>query len=169
LPFLVSSSHLSDWMTLATNLPIAGFSVTIPHKQRILHYLDVIEPTAKRIGAVNTVWRKAGKWRGINTDTDGVIKPLSRHLRLPHASTLIAGYGGAARAAALALASAGARISITGRDMKPANALAQAVRAEALTLKEARARHYDVFLNATPVGMVPKPNESLFNDVIPAD
>lgn len=169
LPFLVSSSHLSDWMTLATNLPIAGFSVTIPHKQRILRYLDVIEPTAKRIGAVNTVWRKAGKWRGTNTDTDGVIKPLSRHLRLPHASTLIAGYGGAARAAALALASAGARITITGRNMKTANALAQAVRAEAVTLKEAQIRHYDALLNATPVGMSPKPNESLFNDVIPAD
>jgi 3-dehydroquinate dehydratase/shikimate dehydrogenase len=168
IPFLVAASHLSDWMALAAKLPVAGFSVTLPHKQRILRYLDVIEPTAKRIGAVNTVWRKAGKWRGTNTDTDGVIRPLTRHLRLPHASILIAGYGGAARAAALALTDAGARIAITGRNMKSAQVLAKAARAEPITLKEAQTRHFDALLHATPVGMSPNPNESLFNDVIPA-
>ena len=41
-------------MKLAENLPVAGFSVTIPHKQKILHYLDHVDPLAKRIGAVNT-------------------------------------------------------------------------------------------------------------------
>jgi len=168
IPFLVASSHLRDWMTLATKLPVAGFSVTLPHKQRILRYLDVVEPAAKRIGAVNTVWRKAGKWRGANTDCDGVTKPLSRHLRLAHASTLIAGYGGAARAAALALADAGAKITITGRNIKNAQALAKAVRAEAVTLKEAQTQYYDALLHATPVGMSPHSNESLFNDEIPA-
>jgi 3-dehydroquinate dehydratase/shikimate dehydrogenase len=168
IPFLVAPSHLSDWMVLAAKLPVAGFSVTLPHKQRILRYLDVVDPTAKRIGAVNTVWRKAGKWRGTNTDTAGIIKPLARHLRLPHASTLIAGYGGAARAAALALTDAGAKITITGRNMKSARSLAQAVRAEAVTLKEAQTQRYDALLHATPVGMSPNLNQSLFNDVIPA-
>jgi 3-dehydroquinate dehydratase / shikimate dehydrogenase len=169
IPFLVASSHLRDWMAVAGNLPVAGFSVTIPHKQRILHYLDVIEPTAKRIGAVNTVWRKAGKWRGTNTDTEGIIKPLARQLRLPHASMLIAGYGGAARAGAVALADAGAKITITGRKMQNARSLAQAVRAEAVTLKEAQTQRYDALLHATPVGMAPHPNESLFKESIPAD
>jgi 3-dehydroquinate dehydratase / shikimate dehydrogenase len=169
IPFLVPPPHLSDWMALAAKLPVAGFSVTLPHKQRIMRYLDVIEPTAKRIGAVNTVWRKAGKWRGTNTDTEGVIKPLARHLRLPHASILIVGYGGAARAAALALADAGVNITIAGRNMKSARSLAQVVRAEAVTLKEAQTRRFDALLHATPVGMSPHPNESLFNDVIPAD
>lgn len=168
IPFLVSASHLNDWMALATKLPVAGFSVTLPHKQRILRHLDVVEPTAKRIGAVNTVWRKAGKWRGTNTDTDGVVKPLARHLRLPHASILIAGYGGAARAAALALIDAGAQITITGRNMKTAQVLAKAARAESITLKEAQTRHFDALLHATPVGMSPNQNESLFNDAIPA-
>jgi 3-dehydroquinate dehydratase/shikimate dehydrogenase len=86
LPFLVQSQQLADWMKFAAALPIAGFSVTIPHKQKIIRYLDVVDPLAKRIGAVNTVWRKAGKWRGINTDVEGVIKPLAKHLRLAHAS-----------------------------------------------------------------------------------
>ena len=64
LPFLVSPAHLRDFFSLAEKLPLAGFSVTIPHKQKIIRYLDVVDPLAKRIGAVNTVWRKAGKWRG---------------------------------------------------------------------------------------------------------
>ncbi len=82
LPFLVPPAQLKDFFTLAEKLPIAGFSVTIPHKQKILRYLDVVDPLARRIGAVNTVWRKAGKWRGANTDAAGVTVPLSRKLRL---------------------------------------------------------------------------------------
>ena len=168
VPFLVSSAHLAQWMKLASALPVAGFSVTIPHKQRILRHLDIVEPLAKRIGAVNTVWRKAGKWRGTNTDVDGIVKPLSRHLRLAHASVLIAGYGGAARAAAFALCEAGAQVTITGRDTKRATLLARAVRAESLSLKEASSSRFDVLINATPVGMFPNASESLFTEAIPA-
>ncbi len=168
LPFLVSSAHLAEWMKLASSLPVAGFSVTIPHKQRILRHLDVVEPLAKRIGAVNTVWRKAGKWRGTNTDVDGIVKPLSRHLRLPHASVLIAGYGGAARAAAFALVEAGARVTVTGRDDRRAALLARAVHADALSLAEASKSRFDALINATPVGMFPHPPESLFTEAIPA-
>ncbi len=61
LPFLVQPAQLKDFFILAESLPIAGFSVTIPHKQKIIRYLDVIDPLARRIGAVNTVWRKAGQ------------------------------------------------------------------------------------------------------------
>src|SRR5438046_8493481 len=101
LPFLVTPGCLRDFFSLADKLPLAGFSVTIPHKQKIIRYLDVVEPLARRIGAVNTVWRKAGKWRGTNTDTEGVLKPLRRRMRLAHASVLVAGYGRGARAAAM--------------------------------------------------------------------
>jgi 3-dehydroquinate dehydratase/shikimate dehydrogenase len=81
LPFLVSPSCLRDFFTMAERLPLAGFSVTIPHKQKIIRYLDTVDPLARRIGAVNTVWRKAGKWRGSNTDAAGVTGPLSRLMR----------------------------------------------------------------------------------------
>jgi len=110
LPFLVKPAHLRDFLTLADKLPLAGFSVTIPHKQRIIRYLDLLDPLARRIGAVNTVWRKAGKWRGTNTDVEGVTVPLARHVRLNKASVLVAGNGGAARGAAFALAAAGALV-----------------------------------------------------------
>lgn len=169
LPFLIAPAHLGDWMKLASALPVAGFSVTIPHKQRVVRYLDVVEPLAKRIGAVNTVWRRAGKWRGANTDAEGVLKPLSKHLRLAHGRILIAGYGGGARAAAIALRDAGAKITITGRNAKRAQELARVVDAEVVSLKEAQASEYDVLLHATPVGMYPRSDECLFSDHIPAE
>src|SRR5918911_2966731 len=106
LPFLVSPALLRDFFSMADRLPLAGFSVTIPHKQKIIRYLDSVDPLARRIGAVNTVWRKAGKWRGANTDAAGVTGPLSRLVKLPHSSVLIVGNGGAARGAAYALAEA---------------------------------------------------------------
>src|SRR5438445_1447345 len=103
LPFLVTPAYLRDFFSMAEKLPLSGFSVTIPHKQKIIRYLDTVDPLARRIGAVNTVWRKAGKWRGTNTDAAGVTVPLSRVLRLQNASVLLVGNGGAGRGAACAL------------------------------------------------------------------
>ena len=169
LPFLVMSAHLGDWMKLAADLPVAGFSVTIPHKQRMLRYLDVVDPVAKRIGAVNTVWRKAGKWRGTNTDTEGVVNPLRKHIRLAHSSVLLAGYGGAARAAAIALSDAGANITLTGRNLRRAQSVAQIVRADVMPIIDAERGHFDVVINATPVGMYPKADDMLFREAVPGD
>jgi 3-dehydroquinate dehydratase/shikimate dehydrogenase len=169
LPFLVPALQLADWMKFAAAMPVHGFSVTIPHKQSIMRHLDVVAPLAKRIGAVNTVWRKAGKWRGANTDTEGVVKPLARLLRLAKSSILIAGYGGGARAAAIALSDASAQITVTGRNMKKAQALAATAKGEALTVRECGNRHFDALVHATPLGMLPNTETCLFSDAIPAD
>jgi 3-dehydroquinate dehydratase/shikimate dehydrogenase len=169
LPFRVVPSALGDWMKLAHSLPVSGFSVTIPHKQKVMRYLDTIDPLARRIGAVNTVWRKGGKWRGTNTDAAGIVRPLEKHLRLGKASVLLAGYGGAARAAAFALSDAGSHVTITGRQSARAQALARAVGANHLTLAESQRSQFDVLINATPVGMYPKVEESIFKGKIPAE
>jgi 3-dehydroquinate dehydratase / shikimate dehydrogenase len=169
LPFLVSPANLRDFFQLAEKLPLAGFSVTIPHKQKILRYLDVVEPLARRIGAVNTVWRKGGKWRGTNTDAAGVTEPLSRVLRLGQSSVLIVGNGGAARGAACALADAGARIALVGRNPDRVRALAKVCGAEALGRDQLASRHFDAVVHATPLGMYPHINECFFNGHIPAD
>src|SRR6202451_1350772 len=108
LPFLVQVTQLKDFFVLAEKLPVAGFSVTIPHKQKVLRYLDVVDPMARRIGAVNTVWKKAGKWRGGSNDDAAVTIPLARKLRLPKSTVLLVGNGGAARGAAYALMESGA-------------------------------------------------------------
>ncbi len=168
LPFHVQHSQLGDWMKVAECMPVAGFSVTIPHKQKILRYVDHVEPLAKRIGAVNTVWRKAGKWRGTNTDVEGIIKPLSRRLRLAHASVLLAGYGGAARAAAFALKDAGASVTLTGRDVGRAALLAKAINAKWMSLDQAALSHFEVLVHATPLGMYPNTDGCLFAARVPA-
>jgi 3-dehydroquinate dehydratase/shikimate dehydrogenase len=169
LPFLVAPSHLRDFFTVAEKLPLAGFSVTIPHKQKIMRYLDVVEPLARRIGAVNTVWRKAGRWRGTNTDAEGVIAPLGRQLRLRNASVLIVGNGGAARSAACALADAGARLALVGRNPDRVRALSKVCNAEPLLKEQLETRHFDAVVHATPLGMFPHVNECYFNGRIPAE
>jgi 3-dehydroquinate dehydratase/shikimate dehydrogenase len=168
LPFLVKAVQLKDFLLLAEKLPLAGFSVTIPHKQKILRYLDLIDPLARRIGAVNTVWRKAGKWRGANTDVFGIKVPLERRIRLAKATVLVAGNGGAARGAAYALSEAGAKLSITGRNPDRVRALAKACDAEPLSREQAEAGTFDVLIHATPIGMFPKVDQCFFQDRIPA-
>jgi 3-dehydroquinate dehydratase/shikimate dehydrogenase len=169
LPFLVSPAALRDFFTMAERLPLAGFSVTIPHKQKIIRYLDSVDPLARRIGAVNTVWRKAGKWRGSNTDAAGVTGPLQRLLRLQSASVLIVGNGGAARGAACALFDCGAKISVVGRNADRVRALAKICGGEALLREQLPGRKFDAVVHATPLGMYPHVNECFFDGEIPGD
>jgi 3-dehydroquinate dehydratase/shikimate dehydrogenase len=169
LPFLVSPLQLKDFFLLAERLPISGFSVTIPHKQRIIRYLDYVDPLARRIGAVNTVWRKAGKWRGTNTDAEGVRIPLEKRLKLAKSSILIAGNGGSARSAAFTLAGCGAKLAVTGRNPDRVRALAKAVDGEALSVEQAVQRHFNAVIHATPLGMWPHTDGCFFNGAIPGE
>ena len=169
VPLLVHPTQLRDFFQFAGDLPLSGFSVTIPHKRRIMRYLDHVDPLAKRIGAVNTVWRKAGKWRGTNTDAEAVARPLAKLIDIAKATVLIVGNGGAARSAACALADGGAKLAITGRNPDRVRAFARSLGAENLTLDQATARHFDVVINATSVGMWPNVKDCVFPDNIPGD
>jgi len=169
LPFLVPTAQMRDFFGLAERLPIAGFSVTIPHKQKIVRYLDIVDPLARRIGAVNTVWRKSGKWRGANTDAPGVTIPLAREMRLRNASILIVGNGGAARSAACALSDAGARIALVGRNADRVRSLAKVCGGEPLLIDQLAQKQFDAVVHATPLGMHPHVSECFFNGQIPAD
>ncbi|MGB8849134.1 MAG: type I 3-dehydroquinate dehydratase, partial [Candidatus Acidiferrales bacterium] len=79
VPFLVRD--LRDFMRAIPELDVSGFSVTIPHKQAILKYLDDCDPLAAAIGAVNTVVvRGGGKLFGYNTDYVGVLRALESRI-----------------------------------------------------------------------------------------
>lgn len=169
LPFLVPPPQLRDFMQSCDKLPVCGLSVTIPHKQRIIRYLDTVEPLARRIGAVNTVWKKAGKWRGTNTDIYGVTGPLARKLKLAKSTVLVAGNGGAARGAVFALMDAGAKVTITGRNPDNVKSLARATGAEAMSSDKLGDAYFDAFVHATPLGMHPHDDACFFPDEIPAD
>lgn len=75
-----------------------GFNVTVPFKERVLNFLDDVEPIACKIGAVNTIKvDEQGRWLGFNTDYLGFLKPLESDFRKIK-SGLVIGAGGAARA-----------------------------------------------------------------------
>lgn len=169
LPFLVKPAQLKDFLVLCESLPVQGFSVTIPHKQKIIRYLDVVEPLARRIGAVNTVWKKAGKWRGTNTDAMAVTKPLGKRIKLNRSTVLLVGNGGAARGAAFALADAGAKVVITGRNADRVRAFAKMCGGEPLVRSELKGRKFDALVHATPMGMYPHVSECFFDGDLPAD
>ncbi len=167
LPFLVHD--LRDFVAAIEPLGIAGFSVTLPHKQAILRYLDDCDPLAAAIGAVNTVVvRGRGKLYGYNTDYIGVLRALEPRIPLRGSRVLILGAGGAARAVAFALAQAGAAVCIAARRKNRATELAQAVHGESIELRylrtanSPREKHqfFDAIVNATPVGMHPLVNDS---------
>jgi 3-dehydroquinate dehydratase / shikimate dehydrogenase len=154
LPFLVSD--LRDFLRAVPTLGIRGFSVTLPHKQAILRHLKKCDPLAAAIGAVNTVTvRRDGSLWGHNTDYIGVLRALEKKLNLAGSHVLIFGAGGAARAAAFALARAGAHVSICARRDSAAGQLAHAAGGHALPRRALRTERFDAILNATPIGMHP--------------
>jgi 3-dehydroquinate dehydratase/shikimate dehydrogenase len=154
LPFLVR--NLSDFLKVARELGIRGFSVTLPHKLKILKHLAACDPLAAEIGAVNTVVvRRDGSLHGSNTDCLGVLRALEKKIRLKGCRVLIFGAGGSARAAAFGLSRAGAAIAICARREAAARELARAVGGEAVPRRALRTEFFDAVLNATPVGMYP--------------
>jgi 3-dehydroquinate dehydratase / shikimate dehydrogenase len=159
LPFLVHD--LRDFLGSVGPLGIQGFSVTLPHKERILRRLDGCDPLATRIGAVNTVVvRGGGKLYGYNTDYVGVLRALEKRMPLRGSRVLIVGAGGAARAVAFALAQAGASFCVTARRPARAKSLARAAGGEAIARNHVGREFFDAIVNATPVGMHPRVEDS---------
>jgi 3-dehydroquinate dehydratase/shikimate dehydrogenase len=159
VPFPVRD--LRDFLASFEAFGIAGFSVTLPHKERILRHLDGCDPLAASIGAVNTVVvRSGGKLYGYNTDYVGVLRSLERRIPLRGSRVLVYGAGGAARAVAFALEQAGSSVCVCARRPGRARALALAVGGEAVPQNRLRREFFDAIVNATPVGMHPFPDRS---------
>src|SRR5208282_5126214 len=162
LPFLVHD--LRDFLGSVGPLGIQGFSVTLPHKERILRRLDGCDPLATRIGAVNTVVvRGGGNLYGYNTDYVGVLRALEKRMPLRGSRVLIVGAGGAARAVAFALAQAGSSVCVCARRQERAKSLARAAGGEAVARVRLRSEFFDAIVNATPVGMHPSVDDSPLN------
>jgi shikimate dehydrogenase len=86
---------------------VRGANVTVPHKEAVLPLLDDLDEIARKVGAVNTVRNDAGRLTGFNTDVAGFLRALDETggIDLPGANVVVAGAGGSARAAILALLS----------------------------------------------------------------
>jgi shikimate dehydrogenase len=104
ISFRVPPRELKTSIESLKSIGIAGFNVTIPHKISILPYLDVLDNTASKTNAVNTVKNEGGQLIGYNTDLYGFIQPLyKRNIDFKGIKILIMGAGGAAYAIVTAL------------------------------------------------------------------
>ncbi len=161
----LQTETMEDLLTVVREIPLQGFSVTMPLKQSILPYLERTDPISAKIGACNTVLRAAdGKLYGFNTDVAGIVGPLEKRMQLRGAKILVLGAGGAARAAVFGLKEKGAEVLILNRNVETAQKLAKQAGAK-LQKREAMAKsQFDVIINATPVGMAGHGSESLLNE-----
>ncbi|WP_283403396.1 shikimate dehydrogenase [Halorubrum sp. DM2] len=167
----------------AADLGVAGLNVTVPFKQDALDAVDPA-PLAERIGAVNTVDYgpvrdgDADRPRGHNTDAAGVTRALEHHdVTVDGRDALVVGAGGAGRAAAFALADAGATVRVANRTAERAVELADTVPGATgggLDDLADRVAAADLLVNATSVGMespdeTPVPAEHLHGDLAVLD
>lgn len=133
---------------LKKNDNFVGFNVTIPYKKAIFQYLDQIDETAKKIGAVNTVKIKNGKLIGYNTDFIGFAKTME-NIDYKEISALILGTGGAAEAVAYTLK----QLQIPFQFVSRTKIGPQTIRYADLTMKMIAKN--PLIINATPLGMFP--------------
>lgn len=141
----------------------AGFNVTIPHKQAIMALCEDIDPTARAIGAVNTVAIKAGKLTGYNTDAYGFIENIRQQkpgFDFTAGPALILGAGGAARAVAYGLKQASVpEIFITNRTAEKSQKLAKELGLSALEWEKRNdaLSNKNLLVNTTALGMNGQP------------
>ncbi len=131
---------------------LRGFSVTAPHKTAIMRHLDWAEPSAREIGAVNTVVVEGAELHGYNTDAAASLVPLLERCELRGARVAVLGAGGAARALLWSLREQGARATVYARDAARARATAESFGARLLPLDGARFEGFDAVVNTTPLG-----------------
>ncbi len=160
------ATNVKEAISGIRGLNIRGISVTIPHKVTVMEYLDEIDETAKKIGAVNTIVNDNGKLTGYNTDCDGAVQALKEQTSLKGKRILLVGAGGAARAIAFGLKKEGASIVITNRTVKKAKDLAEHVGVSFVEIEETANQKIDIIINATSVGMTPKENASAIPSVL---
>jgi len=171
LALRVESSLLRQAIEGFRAINLLGFSVTIPHKVAVMKYLDELDGSAATIGAVNTVINREGKLIGYNTDGTGALAALREAgVDLQGRRILLLGAGGAARALAFSLAETAERITILNRTVSKAEGLAEDVRkvTEAIVVHgrldpstlSVESSSADLLVNATSVGMNPKPEET---------
>ena len=143
----------------------AGLNVTIPHKLKVMPLLDRLDRSAELYGAVNCIDNKGGVLTGYNTDCDGFLESVRAMGAFLSGNVLLIGCGGVGRMIAIASALAGAALTV--QVIEPDIPLAEKTAAD---IKELRPdadveivladyihrAHYDLLVNATPVGMFPK-------------
>lgn len=167
VPFHVPEGHVEEAVKGAYALNLMGLNVTVPYKSDVIPHLQELDPLAEKIGAVNTLVRTEGGFKGYNTDMPGLYRAMmSDSVAIENEEVLILGAGGVARAVAILLAEKkAAGVTILNRTVERAQKIADEVNAlmgkefvKALPLAEYGRlpdnRKY-LAVQATSVGMYP--------------
>jgi 3-dehydroquinate dehydratase/shikimate dehydrogenase len=147
----LQTEDANDFVRFARAVNLKGASVTAPHKVAIVPYMDDVDPVARRVGAVNTLVVRDGRWIGFNTDVEGFLTPLARRTTARGLRATVLGSGGAARGVAIALADQGAAVTICARRPDKAREIADLVGGFVGEFPP-RPSSWDLLVNATPVG-----------------
>lgn len=164
--FEIDLDKLNDAVESLKILGIKGFNITIPFKEKIIEYLDEIDPLAERINAINTVKIENGKVIGYNTDGIGFIKSLeANNIDIENKNILVLGAGGGSRAISYSLLEKNIeKLYITNRTsnrgIKLANELKRYYKDKDISftgfnLSELNKLEIDIVVNTTSVGMYP--------------
>ena len=167
---------LKDLLARLRTGELHGLNVTIPHKQNVIEFLDELTPTAKAIGAVNTIYLKESKLIGDNTDAAGFLtdlrkflaespSPLGRGAGVREKSAIVLGAGGSARAVVYALLNDGWNVTISARRIEQAQELAISFPNYQLPITnyanlQSLVSNLSLLVNTTPLGMTPNIDES---------
>jgi shikimate dehydrogenase len=180
--FPIAPDRLDDAITGFEAIGVAGFNITIPHKQTIIPHLVETSDLAKAVGAVNTVIWQADErpgWHGTNTDVAGFIAPLQALNRdWSTTNVLCLGNGGAARAVVVGAHQLGCQtIQVLGRSPEKLPAFEASWQATSLGLQiipklsvhpwtelETAIAQADLIVNTTPIGMHPHTDTSPLSD-----
>lgn len=148
---LVNISEFKELLKRETAL--TGLNVTVPYKQEIIAFMDSLGPTARAIGAVNTISFRRSKSRlelvGDNTDVTGFRRSLAEHLEPYHKSALVLGTGGSSKAVVHVLEQLGIGITMVSRKPGP----------KLITYGEVDSALVDrstLIINTSPLGMYPR-------------
>lgn len=176
VPFHVPVGHVEEAIKGAWALNLLGLNVTVPYKSEVIPYLKEIDPLAERIGAVNTLVRTEGGYKGYNTDMPGLYRAMCEDgVKIEGEKVLILGAGGVARAVAMLLMQREAgQIFILNRTQEKADRIAAEVNelagrraAEVLSLADfcmLPAGERYLAIQATSVGMFPRVEDVLIQD-----
>ena len=157
----VKVENIKDAINGIKAMGIKGLACTMPHKIKVIKYLDKIDSKAKEIGAVNTVVNENGILKGYNTDWLGALIPLKRRTSLKGKKVGIIGAGGVARAIIYGVAKEKANIKIFNVRIKEAKPLAKKYNCSLTDFKNlSELKDFDVIINCTPLGMKPYENKS---------
>jgi shikimate dehydrogenase len=129
-----AASTAEEIVTTAREMGLQGLNITTPFKTGVMRHLDFVTADAEKVGAVNTVVKKAEGLIGYNTDIAGALGAAkSVGFEPSRQKVVILGAGGAARAAAFAFVTAGSRVVVANRTFEKARDAAKSLGCEAVS------------------------------------